>query len=605
NDLGASYREGDVGFLNPNGLVLGSVKTMNQVPVADVEVRLAPNLGLALEFDGQSDFVVFDSLTTLPLDTTYTIEGWFRAYPDFNEQVLFAATAVGHNAHDVYIRIELNTDGKLAYTHRSVAGAAMPDSIVTPVAVNDLTWHHFAAVHDSSTMTLYLDGDPVNTIESSLPGSGNMNLVFGKSSPLDDQDYYHGRLDDFRYWTVARSQSDIRLNDQHTLNGEEPGIYAYWKFDEVLGTKIFDLTNDNVDGYICGLDHTELHAPVYVSGITNEQGEYSIKGIYYGAGTTFNVTPSKETPIGNSLNLDGVDDYVNFQYQRMDLTAGYTLEGWFKTASATDQTLLAAIDPSDGSDHVVVSVLSDGTIQYIQNNTILISTNTFNDEFWHHFAVTYDGTTMILYGDGDVEASQSGVDPVTAESEFEFGRRSVSSAENYVTGKIDEYRLWDSARNEAQIDGTMNQVLNGDENGLIGYWKFNEGFGSVITDNTVSGLNGNLMNAADQTWVEDIPLDEFFSHYFDIESRQATLNPSNTSVDRVDFTDLSTVSATGFVQFQGSACFEEGVELLVDGESSYPPVMTDASGRFLAEFEPGREGAILTPALEGHAFTPS
>ncbi len=605
NDLGASYREGDVGFLNPNGLVLGSVKTMNQVPVADVEVRLTPNLGLALEFNGQSDFVVFDSLTTLPLDSAYTIEGWFRAYPDFNEQVLFAATAVGKNAHDPYIRIELNSDGKLAYTHRSAAGAAMPDSIVTPMAVNDLTWHHFAAVHDSSNMTLYLDGDPINTIEGSVLGSGDMNLVFGKKSPLDDEDYFHGRLDDFRFWNVARSQAEVRLNDQHTLNGEEPGIYAYWKFDEVLGTKIFDLTDDNVDGFICGLDHTELHAPVYVSGITNEQGEYSIKGIYYGAGTTFNVTPGKETPIGNALNLDGVDDYISFPYQRIDLTTGYTLEGWFKTAAAVDQTLLAATDPADGSDHVVISLLADGTLQYIQNGTVLTSSNTYNDEFWHHFAVTYDGSDMILYGDGDVEASQSGVEPVPVESEFVFGRRSVDTAENYVTGKIDEFRLWDSVRNEAQIDGTMNQVLNGDENGLTGYWKFNEGFGSVITDNTSSGFNGNLMNATDETWVEDIPLDEYFAHYFDIESRQATLNPSNTSVDRVDFTDLSTVSATGFVQFQGSACFEEGVELLVDGESTYPPVITDASGRFLAEFEPGRDGAILTPTLEGHEFTPS
>jgi len=237
-------------------------------------------------------------------------------------------------------------------------------------------------------------------------------------------------------------------------------------------------------------------------------------------------------------------------------------------------------------------------------NTTITSSNTINDEFWHHVAVTYDGNNMILYVDGDVAASTTVTDSITALSEFVFGRRSTESSTEYFSGKIDEFRLWDSARNEAQIEGTMNQVLNGDESGLVGYWKFNEGFGEITVDNGMGGFNGALLNTDETTWVEDIPLDEYFSHYFDIESRQATLNPSNTSVDRVDFTDLATISVTGFVQYENSACFADGVELLVNGESAFPPVMTDQSGRFLAEFEPGQSGAIITPQREGHEFIP-
>jgi len=42
---------------------------------------------------------------------------------------------------------------------------------------------------------------------------------------------------------------------------------------------------------------------------------YSIRGIYYGAGTTFDVTPVKETPIGRALELDGENDYLQFDFQ--------------------------------------------------------------------------------------------------------------------------------------------------------------------------------------------------------------------------------------------------------------------------------------------------
>ncbi len=605
NALGQSYTSGDVGFLNPNGLILGSVKTMNQVPVPDVEVRLTPNLGLALEFDGTQDFVVFDSLVTLPVDTTFTLEGWFRAYPDPVKQTMFAGTGIGHLSDNLYLWLGLNELGQVLFQHQATAGDGVVDELVSLASYNDLEWHHVAAVHDSIGLTLYVDGDPVDVLATSAPITASMNLVFGKRAPRSNLDYFHGRLDDFRFWTVARTQEEIRLSDQMTLNGEEPGIYAYWKFDEVLGDKIFDLTSNNIDGNICGLERTELHAPVFVSGLTDEQGNYAIKGIYYGSGITFTVTPSKDTPIGTSLAFDGIDDYIDFPYLRLDLTAGYTLEGWFQTAATIDQTLFAAVDPALNADHVIISMNAAGGLDYIHGSSIITSSNTFNDEFWHHWAVTHDGNSMILYVDGNVEATAVDTGFIPVLSEFVLGKRSPAAGDGqFFQGKLDEFRVWDNARNEAQIEGTMMQVLNGDEAGLAAYWKFNEGFGEVVVDNGSQGLNGTLHNSVAATWSEDIPLDEYFSHYFDIESRQATLNPSNTSVDRVDFTDLATVSATGFVQFEGTGCFSEGVELLVDGEPAFPPIITDATGRFLAEFEPGRSGARLTPVLEGHEFIP-
>lgn len=65
------------------------------------------------------------------------------------------------------------------------------------------------------------------------------------------------------------------------------------------------------------------------------------------------------------------------------------------------------------------------------------------------------------------------------------------SLEDYV-GSIDDIRLWNTVRTGAQISANRSLELNGDEAGLIGYWKLNEPGGSVVNDSKSGGsLNGS------------------------------------------------------------------------------------------------------------------
>ncbi|NQT63035.1 MAG: T9SS type A sorting domain-containing protein [Candidatus Marinimicrobia bacterium] len=607
NDYGDSYTEGDVGFLNPNGLILGKVRTPNLVPVPNVEVRLTPNLGRALQFNGTSDFVVFDTLTTLPIDSQYTVEGWFRAFPDASVQTFITLTDIGTQSGDQYVWVGLNASGQVSYTHSAVAGDASPAELHSIDTYNDLEWHHFAATHSSLEMSLFVDGNLIDTASEMNPILSSANIGMGKFTPQDDSGYLHGRLDDIRFWSVAREREDIRFNDQRTMNGEEAGLVAYWKFDEVLGTKIFDLTNNDYDGVICSVTRTDQKAPVWVSGLTDEDGNYSIKGIYYGAGTTFDVTPVKETPIGRALQFDGIDDYLQFDFKRLDFSAGYTIEGWFKTAGGQDQTLLSTVNPADGTIRTQIQMLADGSIGFTHNSSSSIDLNSgtiYDDEIWHHVAATHDGVAVTLYVDAVPVATTPEANFISELQEFVVGRSAPDVSSSYYFGMLDEFRVWDYGRIETQVSGTMMQALVGDESGLQSYWNLNEGSGEVIEDLTSNSNAGVLMNPQDESWIEDIPLNEYFTHIFDIESRQAILNPSNTAVDRVDFTDISQIAISGFVRFENTDCFAGGVEILVDGESKFPPIVTDASGKYIAEFEPGRTGAILTPVLNDHTFVP-
>ena len=609
NRLGGSHLKDEIGFLNPNGSLTGTIETRNGNPVPDVKVVLTPNLGRSahLEVD---DYIYFPQMFE-GLERSYSIEGWFRSR-DNVAQTLFAA--VDSSTTREFVRIQLTDQGQLSWAHRGKTSATA-DVLTTPVSfTDDAEWHHFAAVmaDSNNTTTLYVDGRVVGrgTVQDTI-GTHRTQIAMGKLSANQHEQYYQGRFDDWRIWSVPKSRQDIRRDMDRTLEGDEGGLAAYWKFDEVQGDRIFDLTTHDNDGIICGIERSQLIAPVFVSGVTDTLGRYAIKGIFYGSGTTFTATPHKTTPIGRSVKFDGVDDYVAFPRQRVDLTAGYTYEGWFKTPGAQLvnpdgqplYTLFAAVDPTSGANHLRLGMLNNGQLQVSHLGAQITTPERFDTEFWYHYAVTHDTTSgqVILYIDGEVVGTANGA-AIDALSEFTLARQSPNIAGQYYKGHLDEIRLWNRARTLEQINAVRNQVLKGDETGMTVYWKINEGDGLLLTDATGNARTGELHNGV--KWTEDIPLNEVFTHTFDPESRQATLNPSNTSVDRVDFTDISQIAVSGFFKYSSTTCFIEQAEVLVNGESLVPPAFTDENGRFIVEFEPGAKRQQISVSYRNHEVLP-
>jgi hypothetical protein len=61
-------------------------------------------------------------------------------------------------------------------------------------------------------------------------------------------------------------------------------------------------------------------------------------------------------------------------------------------------------------------------------------------------------------------------------------------------GKIDEFRVWNVFLTADQIKANMYTLLNGNETGLVAYYKFDEGSGMTVADST-----GNASNVAKMT----------------------------------------------------------------------------------------------------------
>ena len=134
---------------------------------------------------------------------------------------------------------------------------------------------------------------------------------------------------------------------------------------------------------------------------------------------------------------------------------------------------------------------------------------------WAHFAMTWDGTTVRAFVNGVQRASKAA--PTTsAQKTLMTGMTALTIGgypPAYFNGYIDEFRIWNVARSAADILSTMNHTLAGDEPGLTGYWKFDEGSGATAADSVKSAGHtahaGTLManNAGTlPNWVTGAPL---------------------------------------------------------------------------------------------------
>lgn len=135
---------------------------------------------------------------------------------------------------------------------------------------------------------------------------------------------------------------------------------------------------------------------------------------------------------------------------------------------------------------------------------------------WYHLAVTYDNGTATVYVNGEKTRSKwvdnFGVNfsvPHSNESGPKIERcfwvgYSFSDA-RYLDGKIAEARIWNRVLTEEEINAPDHfYIVRPDSEGLVTYWKFDDGKGNVIKDHTV---NENHLYMADGEAPEWVPVE--------------------------------------------------------------------------------------------------
>ena len=220
-------------------------------------------------------------------------------------------------------------------------------------------------------------------------------------------------------------------------------------------------------------------------------------------------------PIGEgALSFDGVDDYILIpDNDSLDMgTGSFTLEAWFKSnGDLTQDAWIYIKEETDAYPSYGFRVRADGSIRGGMQHNVPSTASTYttygsgyDDSKWHHIAMVVDrqNKTQKMFADG-VQIGETDISS--------FGNKNMDgNADAYIgsyhdgnTGcakaTMDEVRVWKRALNQAEIQVNMNKSLTGNEEGLVGYWPFDEGSGTTTADRSLNGNNGTLHNGP--TWV--------------------------------------------------------------------------------------------------------
>jgi hypothetical protein len=121
------------------------------------------------------------------------------------------------------------------------------------------------------------------------------------------------------------------------------------------------------------------------------------------------------------------------------------------------------------------------------------------DDHWHHLtAVFRRGVALTLFQDGIKTGAVdiSGIGSVDTPYGFILGQDGTSSRSTYVPGSINEVRVWKMALPDTQVERWIFTPVTPEHPGysdLLGYWKMDDGQGTLIKDSSQPANDGAFM----------------------------------------------------------------------------------------------------------------
>jgi hypothetical protein len=181
---------------------------------------------------------------------------------------------------------------------------------------------------------------------------------------------------------------------------------------------------------------------------------------------------------GAAFSLDGVynDVLVSNSSGAFNSTSAMSIEGWIKTTKTSEYIATRY----EVSFYLAVGITSPHTLAFWLNGVTSSWVNgvtPVDDGAWHHVAATYDGASIKLYVDGNLDASvagsgtiPTGVDGVTIGSRYPYP---VVSPTRFA-GSIDELAIYNRALTRQEVGS----LAYGNGTGPCGVTSVDEGGGA-------------------------------------------------------------------------------------------------------------------------------
>lgn len=254
------------------------------------------------------------------------------------------------------------------------------------------------------------------------------------------------------------------------------------------------------------------------------------------------VAPEADDP-GTTLVFSG-SNYVTIDYDaNLNPASEFGVEFWAKPTGGSGTRMAVSSGNGsttgyqvyiDGDGNWAASVAQSGSFVDLTGPVATLSE-------WQHIAILYDASKVRLYIDGVAEDSSSAITVVpNPDGLTVFGANASDTTTNRFVGSLDEIRIWEDDVSTEELHGRMFAPVNPED--LNGYWKLDEGEGSVAYDQSSNGNNGTF--TGNPSYSTDVSPTGAFIYGSD-DGWQFLSNPA-TGVTLADFLEpLWTQGATG------------------------------------------------------------
>ena len=412
----------------------------------------------ALKFDGVDDYVEVPNSASLNITGNITVCAWVKTTITGTRQAIVSkGDYVGWRLFvDEYGYIDFGVTNATGYYFQY-------GTFATGYKIPENKWVFVCGQYNGSFLKIYADGEVVrNEYIGSFQLNSNIYPTYvgttqtGSSSIL--RWYFNGTIDEVRIYNRSLNSTEIQ-----ELYSDGPGAdivtngLVLWQDYQKKTT--LDYSGNENNGIIHGNPQWVVDEPRH--GWVN--GKF-----------------------GKALSFDGVDDYVEV-LDSPELNPDYiTITAWFMLYNNNARGAIISKDYTQ-YDLIVSDVDSDGVVELRFDGRTsaggiltLASNLDLESNVWYFATVTYDGQYVKMYLDGELIAQKSvaGVLANTSNN-LHIGERPDGTLP--FNGSIDEVRIYNRtlSANEIKEIYENNTFIR---NGLIAYWRFDEGKGNIAYD---------------------------------------------------------------------------------------------------------------------------
>lgn len=192
----------------------------------------------SVSLDGTNSYIDVPSNNSLGLTgTEWTIEAWVKLAVAGVSQPLVRKATSTTTTNPPYYFYALGSGGTAAYGGYTYDTSGNYYS-ATGSTITSGVWHHLAFVKTSSTLTMFIDGQPGT--QASVSGNtvaSTDTLVFGAKLTSSGNTYFSGLIDEIRISSVARYSSNFTPVTRLASDSSTIGL---WHFEDGSGTVAAD-----------------------------------------------------------------------------------------------------------------------------------------------------------------------------------------------------------------------------------------------------------------------------------------------------------------------------------------------------------------------------